>query len=275
MKLQAILVLYHPGEKDIQNMNALLDCREIDFVTIYDNSEESNESLISTSREKETYSYIPYMENKGIAKALKDGMIYAIENHFDFVLTLDQDSIFPFSQIDEIKKRLEAKKEYGIISLNYNHRYADAKEEMRVKTIITSGNFINVEQYKKIEGFHEELFIDYVDFDLDHQFYKKGIPLLVLTRYNLIQSVGRPQKRKFLFFTLTSKSHSPIRCYYRYRNEAYLYKKDKRFYRLQHYREIAARLLICYVEKDHKEKNKMIKLGKKHAKLERLGKYNG
>ncbi len=275
MKLLAILILYHPDEKDIQNMNALLDCKEVDYVTIFDNSEESNEHLISTTREKKMYSYIPYMENKGIAKALKDGMNYAMENKYDFTLTLDQDSIFPFFQMEEIKKKLESRKEYGIVSLNYNHRYNETSEEIRVKTIITSGNFINVDQYRRIEGFHEELFIDYVDFDLDHQFYKKGIPLLLLTRYNLIQSVGTPVTRRFLFLTLTSKSHSPIRCYYRYRNEAYLYKKDKRFYRIQHFKEKAAHFLICYVEKDHKAKNKMIKSGKKDAKVGRLGKYHG
>ena len=92
----------------------------------------------------------------------------------------------------------------------------DGSEIINVKTWITSGNFININQYNKINGFKEELFIDYVDFDLCHQFYKKNIKIGVIPNIKIQHQIGKPITKMFLWRKFNCMNHSPIRYYYRY-----------------------------------------------------------
>ena len=57
---------------------------------------------------------------------------------------------------------------------------SDRQDNEEVNMVITSGNIINLSLYKNIEGFNEELFVDFVDFDLCYQIKEKG---LIISEY--------------------------------------------------------------------------------------------
>ncbi len=276
IKLLVSIVLYNPTDNFYANFHTLAKKDFYSKLMIVDNSNNSNEKLVRNCINNEIdINYLAYNENKGIAKALKDVMDYAKNNKYDYVLTLDQDSIFPFDKYLEIEEILleNLNKNIGIVALNYNNRYKSDSKYIYIKKIITSGNFINVKQYEQVDGFDEKLFIDYVDFDLCYQFYKKNIKLILIPSINIEHTIGDPIYKRMLFIKIKSMNHSPIRYYYRYRNELYCYKKSRRFFLKSHIKEHINILLMLIYEKNKKEKMKMIKRGKKDAKIKKFGPF--
>ncbi len=272
MKLMAIVVLYNPDDKAIINYNKLKNCNSFDKVYVFDNSD--NKSDIELD---DHIVYNCINKNMGIAYALKSGMEYAISNDFDYVLTLDQDSIFPFDEMENIKKHLvnHINDNTGIVALNYNHKYNSKNDEMTIRNIITSGNFINVSSYKEIDGFNNDLFIDYVDFDLCRQFYYSNKKIILLPYISIKQTIGNPIYKKILFIKIKCMNASLIRYYYRFRNLTYCYRNNKRYFFKLLIKENITILLTRLFEENKKEKLKMIKKGKKDGKKGLLGPYGG
>ena len=227
MKICACVILYNPSD-DIKNTNSYPYF--IDKIYFIDNSDMSNLNKIQNSCTY-SYEYIPFYENKGIAYALKLACNKAISDGYDFILTMDQDSVFPKNSENEILNYLinDDIKNYGILGLNYNSKESE-KKIIDCKYWLTSGNFINLLNYKLIDGFDEDLFIDYVDIEIGEQFSKVNKKIGYLNHISLNHKIGNPIKINFLGLKFTCMNHSPIRYYYRYRNSLYLYKKNHSFY---------------------------------------------
>ncbi len=272
MRICACVVLYNPTNV-FSNINSYPSF--VEKVYIIDNSSVSHIDEIRQSINKK-YEYYFLGENKGIAYALNLSCKLAMNSKFDFILTMDQDSVFPSDKYNDlILKYLNSKiiDEYGVLGLNFN---SSSMEEKIVDTNfwITSGGFVNLKNYSKILGFKSELFIDYVDFELGEQFQKIGKKIGYINNISLQHTIGNPIKKKFFLKEITCLNHSPIRYYYRYRNSLYLYKNNKRFYRKKYFHDlIIDTLKILLFEPNKLEKIKMIKLGRKDAKIGKLGKF--
>ena len=181
MIIDGVVVLYNPDKAVVENIKSYQSFLRKLFVI--DNSTSYNEEVINKLKEYPNIVYVSLDGNKGIAKALKEGLELSIKDKADFTLTMDQDSIFPSEKLDVVKTYLEKySSEYATIGLNFN---SDSKEAKLVEEqfLLTSGNFIKNEDYQKIEGFKEELFIDWVDFDLCEQFYSIGKKLAILMKF--------------------------------------------------------------------------------------------
>ena len=273
MKISACVVLYNPSDECLQNIRSYLSL--VDFIYVLANSTQYNIKVIKELQDEVKVDWINLNGNQGIAYALRVGLQKSIENDFDLCLTMDQDSAFPDILRNDLEKRFSEIKlsDYGIIGLNFN---ADMQEKKLVETRvwITSGNFIVLENYKRIHGFRTELFIDYVDFELNEQFYCCGKRVAYWQDISLKHQIGNPRTYKIFWKKFTIMNHSPIRYYYRYRNSLYLYRKNKRFYRNVYYHDMfIGKLKILLFEKEKRLKFKLIRKGRKDAKLCRLGKY--
>ena len=187
---------------------------------------------------------------------------------------MDQDSVFPTDKLDVIKGYIERYSgEYAIIGLNFNSESTETKL-VEEKFLLTSGNFIKNEDYEKIEGFKEELFIDWVDFDLDEQFYRIGKKVGYVNEVSLKHTMGNPETHKLMGKKVTALNHSLVRYYYRYRNGLYLYKRNKKYYKKKYKHDIIIdRIKILLYEKHKHQKFKMIRRGRKDAKRNILGPY--
>lgn len=275
MKIDAVVVLYNPGLEVFDNIASYLSI--VDTLFVVDNSTAVNKTLIEKiKKECKNAAYIPLNGNLGIAKALKEGLNQAMQDGADFCLTMDQDSKFPTTQIDDIKKYLfEYKKEYGIISLNAkgidkNDDFTGLKD---VDVWITSGNFIVMENYKKIEGFREELFIDLVDFELCEQFHNINKKVGIIGEICLTHKIGEPMIKRFLWKKVKVDNHPPIRYYYQYRNTEYLYRRNKSFYARWHKEGYKVELVQMLLGENKKERLKMIRKGRRDGKKGILGPY--
>ena len=234
MKIDGIVVLYNPEDNVYYHIMNFYP--HLNKLFVMDNSTKEDKELINKVKKLEKVQYVSLNGNQGIAKALKEGMLLAIKDNPDYVLTMDQDSIFPSDKVKEIEGYLSKNNgEYALISLNYKDVDAELDNKFEgikeVKTWITSGNYISTEAYKKIKGFREELFIDFVDYDLDEQFYTAGYKIGVIGEIYLIHKLGNATRVKFLWKRPIVDNHPLIRYYYMYRNSTYLYKQNKEFYK--------------------------------------------
>ena len=164
MKLAAVVVFYNPSKKNINNINNYID--SVDKLYVVDNSDDK-EIRIENTRKIE---YIKLNKNLGIAKALNIGAETAIKEKYKYLLTLDQDSKMTSDIVNKMKLFLKNTKEekIGLIS---PYQDIDSKDEKPtceyedMTEVMTSGNIIDLDIYKKIGGFKDWLFIDCVDTD--------------------------------------------------------------------------------------------------------------
>ena len=272
MKIAVSVVFYNPSKDNIEHALKLADY--FDFVYLLDNSDKSLDL-----KAKNNVIYSPYKENKGIAFALEDGLQKAIKDNADILLTLDQDSTYPFDKHNEIVKRIEKLdlEKDAIFALTTDHDYKEdySNKEELVKDAITSGNFLNVALFKKHDiHFPVELFIDYVDFEFDRRIIEKGLNIIQSHEYYICHKIGNPLHKNILGIKFDCMNHSPIRYYYRFRNAYYLKKQFPKYYKkLAHKTLVVEKLKMRLFEPNKKEKNKMIKLGIKDAKQSKLGSF--
>lgn len=274
MIIDGVVVLYQPTADNISHIADYAPL--INRLYVIDNSDTTSEELqnnINVLSRFKNVSIISMGTNQGIAHALRIGTEKAIMDEADFCLTMDQDSIFPTDKMSDIIKYLSRSdiNDYGIIALNAN--YGTAEEGLiQINAVISSGNFINLRNYRKIKGFRDELFIDSVDFDLCNQFSKAEKKIAYIGEIGLGHQIGNPKYKKFFGKRCVVTNHSPIRCYYRFRNNYFLYHEDKAFYKEIYKADKRQIFKIIFFEKNKIAKLKMIRLGIKHAKQHKLGK---
>ena len=267
-------VLYNPNESVLTNLNSYSNC--VDVSVVVDNSDTKNE-ISQSLKNDPNFIYIDMDGNKGIAAALNKGIEYLNSKNIDFALTMDQDSLFPTKYYPNILKLVNKyKTDYSVIGLNFNQDNGGLDEIIEVPYWITSGNFVNISDFMSVGGFMNELFIDYVDFELGYKFKKNGFKICYLKDFSLKHTIGNPIEIHLFGKTYYAMNHSPIRYYYRYRNAYYLYHfVDRQFFKKEYYKEMIVNTLKMLIyEKNQKVKFSMIRKGIQDAKCKKMGKFN-
>lgn len=265
MKLAGVVVLYNPTKDVVCNIDSYID--SVQKLYIVDNSDNDNSNMFHNNKIK----YISNGENFGIAEALNIGANNAIKDGFEWLLTMDQDSTFEKNDVEKMLVFLEKVRddvfvqsvintEYdkiGLISplhitiMNPNDQSKGIDSPLNV---MTSGNIISLEAFKKIGGFKGWFFIDCVDFDYCLNLRKHKFDIFRLNYIKLNHSLGDGIYKKFLFKRMYSLNHSAVRRYYMVRNRHYLmdlYKDDFPDYcklELSRTRKEAIKIILC--EKD-------------------------
>lgn len=267
-------VLYNPNESVLTNLNSYSNC--VDVSVVVDNSDTKNE-ISQSLKNDPNFIYIDMDGNKGIAAALNKGIEYLNSKNIDFALTMDQDSLFPTKYYPNILKLVNKyKTDYSVIGLNFNQDNGGLDEIIEVPYWITSGNFVNISDFMSVGGLMNELFIDYVDFELGYKFKKNGFKICYLKDFSLKHTIGNPIEIHLFGKTYYAMNHSPIRYYYRYRNAYYLYHfVDRQFFKKEYYKEMMVNTLKMLIyEKNQKVKFSMIRKGIQDAKCKKMGKFN-
>ena len=236
-----------------------------------------------------------YLEdNKGIASALNKGIKYSIEKGYNWILTLDHDSIITDNMIknmltcyeglnNELKEKVAMlvpvhveEKEYQNAS-NINEEKA-SNSYIEVLTEITSGALTKAEIYKNVGMYDEKLFIDLVDHDYCLSLNKKGFKIIQVNNATLIHNLGESVRKSILGLKMIPTNHSPLRRYYMSRNRHYIWEKYKEDFPswvlTDKRRFITENLKIVLFEDNKIEKFKYIKRGIKDYRSNIFGKFN-
>jgi rhamnosyltransferase len=229
MTVAGVVVLYNPPKNIKENINSYL--KEVKRLYVVDNSNNNNQALLPKSSKIE---YIPYNENKGIAYALNNACRLAIKAKFQWILTMDQDSIF---KGDNLAKLIDDTNNFdyqkvAIISPYQETKLNEPKCQDRYDYpvgVITSGNLVNLDIYQKIGGFKDWLFIDGVDIEYCLNARKSGYLILRDNESILFHNLGDIFYGNLFGKRIICTNHSYIRRYYIMRNDNYIYDMYKDF----------------------------------------------
>ena len=287
----AVIITYNVENDFKERINKLKG--KVDEIIVVDNG--SKAETINMLKELEKEVTVIYLEdNKGIASALNKGIKYSIEKGYNWILTLDHDSIITDNMIknmltcyeglnNELKEKVAMlvpvhveEKEYQNGS-NINEE-KDSNSYIEVLTEITSGALTKAEIYKNVGMYDEKLFIDLVDHDYCLSLNKKGFKIIQVNNATLIHNLGESVKKSVLGLKMIPTNHSPLRRYYMSRNRHYIwdkYKEDFPSWVLTDKRRfITENLKIVLFEDNKIEKFKYIKRGIKDYRSNIFGKFN-
>lgn len=284
-EIAAVVVLYHPDDSVIANLNSYIN--QVEVIYAIDNTENDhvNAQFLTELKKNKKIIYRPNNENLGIATALNIGARNAIQSGCKFLLTMDQDSHASETMVDDLIN-CEAALNLSCLGILSPFHYTkitrffspSAKVDY-VLTVWTSGSLVNLEAYKRVGPFNEDLFIDFVDHEYCLRLNLAGFKVFKVYNAILHHEIGTNITRnKFLglpFFI--ASNHSALRRYYITRNRFYLaaqmggnfplfFLADKRKF-------VGELLTILLFEEDKFNKFKMILRGYSDYRKKKLGKF--
>lgn len=256
IKIAAGIVLYNPeSERLRQNIEAILP--QVDALFLVDNGSvtpiEVNHGLLIRNE-----------QNLGIAKALNQLMTLAEEQGFDWMLTLDQDSICPSQLIATMRPYAQSEKQAGILcpvivdrSYGIEHQPSANETLTPVQECITSASLTRVKAWREVGGFDDRLFIDAVDTDFCLSLHEHGWKVLRVNTLHLLHEIGhRATQHRVLGRCYIAFNHAPIRYYFMARNMVFLSRKHPGFLKPAPWRcllTMMARMLVVLLwEKEGK-----------------------
>ena len=205
-KVAAIIVSYNPDSNLFDSINLLLN--QVEKVIIVDNGSKEKYVKYIKSINEDKIEIILNKENLGIATALNIGVRKALENGYEWILTMDQDSK---ASPDMVKKMFnvynsinrEERKDILSIFPNFvDERIQSIEENSNMNSYeyvdadITSGNILRKEVFEKVGFFDDSLFIDLVDTDFCMRLNEKGIKMIKIRDAVLYHSLGESKTIK-------------------------------------------------------------------------------
>jgi rhamnosyltransferase len=238
----AAVVTYRPPQDFEQHLEQLYS--EFDKIILIDNGSpsETQEMLRDEVRRRDgNLILILNPKNLGIATALNQGFDWASRHKYDFVISLDQDSL-PAPGIT--KALLQAYDAHlhrdkiaivapmvedpnaGIIArylrprhfLLFERKGCSGHALEDVSIVITSGSMYNLKIYQQLGPFRDDFFIDYVDTEYCLRAKKQGFNIIVACNAHLHHRLGNQQRFRVGPLELRPTFHSVIRWYYISRN---------------------------------------------------------
>lgn len=231
-KIAALVITFNPDiERLKQNIHSIQS--QVDEVLIVDNGSENAVVITSLIERYTNIKVLNLHANLGIASALNIGMDTLMCKHYEWVLTLDQDSISPQNMVSSFC-RYKGDGKVGIISpaINYSDDEIDIVETqgsaVETYACMTSASLTNVKAWHEVGGFDSQYFIDFVDNDFCKRLQLAGYSILIDRSVILQHQLGDTRSFNFIFFTYKYGEHSPLRTYYMVRNNLYFIRKYKK-----------------------------------------------
>ncbi|WP_342383519.1 glycosyltransferase family 2 protein [Bacteroides ovatus] len=277
MQVIVSIVLFNPDIKRLcQNIEAILP--QVNEVVIVDNGSKNIVDILEIINVYSNISFIRNDENLGIATALNQAARFALEHGYDWIITLDQDSVAPKNLVATYSL-LKNETRLGMMCCKICDRNFGEKRELRTKTTgveevkmcITSASMMNLEAWKLVGGFSDDFFIDSVDFDICLSMREYGYKIIRTNDAVLLHEVGHSKLRYLFGKEYQIYQHSPLRYYYMVRNGIYLGKRHHFVIRAI-YRSLRLFMLVMLYENDRIAKAKMMGLGYWHALINKYGK---
>ena len=180
-------------------------------------------------------------ENRGVARALNQGIEPAIARGYHHALMLDQDTVVEGGMVEHLLGVCVShpdSEHLAAIGAGYRDpagRPGAAADPVpaqssgvraapwdEVGSVITSGCLLPLAAHRQIGPFREEFFIDHVDTDYCLRARAKGFRVVRTRRALMRHSIGTPTRHRILGWQKWTTNHAPDRRYYMARNDTVL-----------------------------------------------------
>lgn len=286
----AIIVTYHPDTNFLERVKRVN--LQVDKVIIIDNH--SSESCLQMIRKLSTETgahLILNEENLGVATALNQGVRYAIDHGYTWVLTMDQDTLAYPTMVQNLITAYNDcpfREKVGLVGSSFREGNTGknmpcGKENgnrswLEARGVITSGSLMAVPIFERVGPFREDFFIDLIDIEYCIRLRLAKYKVIITPRVSMQHSIGNPSEiRKFSKKTTMPLNYPPFRSYYITRNTLLLawkfdFWKEPRW-ALGRLRFLIKYWLMTVLYEDKKlTKIKYIGLGIMHALISKRGK---
>lgn len=221
----AVVVAYYPDAEFEARLACILG--QVATLLIVDNTP-SELSLSQAFIEKwaGALHLISNRANRGIAFALNQGLKFASDAGYEWLLTLDQDSQCLEDMVETLLAVANTTNPKPmVIGSNYydsqNNRikvpFGNNTPFLEQKTVITSGSLVAVELTTTIGGFRNDYFIDQVDHELCLRARVNGHRVIIACKPVMLHSVGNIGGARLPLLGILP-NHPPVRKYYIARN---------------------------------------------------------
>jgi len=227
-----VIVTYNVGPRVFDCVHAVID--QVGKVVIVDNGSE-NETLAALHK-LEALSRVRVIYNRsnlGIARALNEGVEYALQHGYRWILTLDHDSEATPGMVGKLLQGFAMVGDgLGIVAANPFDRNAQAFQRLDVRhqtgcvvtkrPVNTSGSLVDSTVFATVGLFNEPLFLYYVDDEFCARVRRAGFSIAIHCDATLIHSEGNRVRRRFLWRNVFYDRYSKEARYYIARNGIYM-----------------------------------------------------
>lgn len=217
-RILTVVVTFYP-EKVLLRKNVSAYVDYVDKVLVWENTPpEESRNYRYLDCEKLIY----YGDGvNSISHALNYAWRYARDNGYDYLLTMDQDSVWEDFRLFLAKTVYSENAPVGI----WTPQVIEREQKLEyVETLqpITSGMLIKTELLNNIGGWNELFTIDSVDDEFIIRAHRKGIKAYIIKGAKLNQTFGEPKEKCILGHTIKLRNYPPSRLYNIFRNNIIL-----------------------------------------------------
>ena len=230
-RICAGIVTFNPNINILKNSLEIIN-EQVEKIAIFDNASININYIRRLVNNNRRVCLIEIKEKKRISHALNNLCQWAKDNHFSWILTLDQDSQPPSNLVEVLDSYTND--QVAIVSPDIiyknNERFA-VKHELKYEEkewVITSASLTNINAWERIQGFDEWLFIDGVDYDFCIRARREGYHVICTYEVKLVHELGNLKCKRFFRKIIYVTNHSVLRKYYMTRNTIYLCRKLKK-----------------------------------------------
>ena len=227
------IVLYNPDVDRFQKCLKAVE-KQCDKIYLVDNASDNIPEILKIVEAHHLCQLIRNKKNMGIAAALNQIMLVAESDGFEWVLTLDDDSVCDKDLLQKLWMKTKYANTGIICPIAVDDRISSFKSEnnkgewQEVKKCITAGALTNVYAWRKCGGFDEKMFIDFVDIEYCARLQEYGYRIVQVLDTCVHQQYGNVTRTISIFGKHFSiYNYSTLRIYYSVRNQIYYMRKHK------------------------------------------------
>jgi rhamnosyltransferase len=219
-RVLVVIPTYRPSE---QLLELITDIRAQGYPILIsdDASPVTADAILRSCSNHPDVHVIRHHRNEGIARALNEGLLAAIDMGAEFLLTLDQDSRVPANYVNDLVRAFDALSvdRVGVIApaviadssgdITYPTHITDGV--MTTEEVIQSGALWKVTALEEIHGFDEKLGIDAVDAAACLHLRETGHLVALTPAVTLQHNLGDSRQVKLFGRSIMVTNHSPAR----------------------------------------------------------------
>ena len=231
MKLLALVTLYYPPAHITDNL--LTYAEDVDGLFVWDNTPGGSNYQFPESISHKIVR-LRQGENTGIGKALNAAAMFALDNGYTYLLTMDQDSAFTASTFKDYIRIINNDKDSShfayipLINASGTDSNAPLKE---AQGMIISGSIFPLRTIQKVGLYLDKFVMDAIDTEYFLRIRRHTGKVMLVPAANLKHELGHPLRKQILIWHPMSLNYSPVRTYYIARNFLYLNKQYAEFKR--------------------------------------------
>lgn len=212
-QILGVVLLFNPDiEKLLRSIYSYI--YSIDKLIIWNNTPNvPTDDIKKIFCEKDYYKKLIFLgrgHNSGLSIAMNEARSYVLENHYDYLLTMDQDSIWEnFNNYLAATEKIENNNPIFIPQINVkNSNNEIEKVHTPYTSLINSGTLYSVGALLKLGPFDDNLFVEGIDTEIGLRCAVKNISIYCVNSGILIQIYSSPRKHRLLGFKFESRNTS-------------------------------------------------------------------